>query len=266
MKKLVTIILILVLITASSLLNAESTKQVTGGCQAQMGELSTENETKINEIAALIDTGEDMKMLSELYSFILKDPTTKQSARPAIQKILTSVSQNQLDVKFDETYLDNVLELLDYYTLDAKMYPEYSYEASICTEILLIVFSTWLEFETQSDTDTSIGSDMNALQSELGDTEIYIQKLVKAKTTLTFQGVQALWDVERPLDVCAKKQLWEYTERVLGGGPYWPEGGIEGDSETVNRLKTTYENEQHELIREIAGRVISKIDSMNTSK
>lgn len=254
MKKVITIVLALILGVTYAPLRAESAEPVTGECQAQMGDLSGENEAKINEIATLINTGNDLKMLVELHDFLQQDPASKQNARPVIQKILASViAQEEIKVtvtKEDEEYAKKAIELTSLYVDDPDMYPEFSYEASICNEVALILTTAMLHdmfanMPSLLDTDqvTSWRRTVNSIKSSMGE--------------ITKSGMATLW--ERPLDVCAKKQLWEYAERLLGGGPYWSEGGIESNSGIVAGLKIAYENEQHEVIREIAGKVMNKI-------
>jgi len=268
----------------------EQLKLIPGGCQSSMGNLEGEEEKRLHEIASLMNTSQDMKMLSELYKFLQHDPHNKGNARPLIQKILTSITA-QRRIKTGDSFLkgpgvglgtggqfqesfpavvpsvlwltgdwakcDEVVALMDYYAKD-QMSPEFSYESVICMEITLLMRHLQLETVVSKEYTQHLRADKQALLWEIMPGMINIYGKNREKI---FDMVVGAFE-NRALDGCAKKYLWEFSERLIGGGgPYYKTAkGLEANAQYIAQLKVAYLKEDNPIIREIAKRVISKLE------
>ena len=232
--------------------------QITGGCQASMGELSQKNARQLADIVHAATPGQELKILSDLGLLLNKDPDIKKSARPLIQGLLVMAAQSHgltLTTQ-NERYYDWAASALKTYTTSDAMYPEYSYEASLCRELQLIVVRAKIERIIQDEKSRLAAEDPSKAPEENPGFRETAKRLRSYIAQAADAGLSDLW--KRPVDLCAKKQLWEYATRLMAGGPYWKHNGIETNAALMKSLKEARDKETVPEILEIAQAVFKK--------
>jgi len=231
-------------------------------CKANFKEIYPSSAYKLDEILKLIEKKDYLKSLSMLNVYLREKPENKNTARPIIQKILSTVvtaalvdSQKTIKIDKKDIHFNNATLLTDFYTVDYKLYPEYSYEGSLCREVQLIL-------------SNSLGKNqMTALYSDLESNKInfseYINKLNKEmaifNTLLLGVIKKAIGDFQNaPMNECARKRHWEFANRLIGDGAYIR--GIESHPDITNILKKACDSELNNDIKQIALKVIAKLN------
>jgi hypothetical protein len=233
----------------------QAAEMITGGCKSQMGNLEKDAKKKIEKIKKSIGKSGDFRILAELYTFLQEDPSHKQNARPLIQEVLGSVTQKS-KIVYEETYNTDARSLLKFYT-SPEMYPEFSYEGSLCREIEVKIARILLE---RLDTRLMSYQELSAIGENPDAYYSLLATTTKAVNTIASTCLSDM--VNRSLDLCAKKQYWEFAERLVEGQVY-PEidffGGIDKNEEAVNILEKAYTTENEKIIIPQAERVIGML-------
>lgn len=244
----------------------DSLTVISGGCVETDSSLAPELIPKFNEIKKLIAQERDMQALARLNEYLKQDDSLKFNARPQIQEILAAVCRKQ-KIHMDKKGEAGTNNLLDYFTFDSTKYPIFSYEASLCRELQFLCMQAQRESlpgpEAISKAYFQGHVDFNRMLEMVQVIAFQHKVLSSAISAVAQRGLRDL--KERPLDVCARKRYWEYAERLLGGGPYWPRGGIEGSEEAVAVLREAHQRERHEAVLAVADKVMARLTPADTT-
>ena len=255
----------------------DSLLSLTGGCTSTpditQGSLSDE----IDKIADKMEASLGVDILIDLINFLEKDTTNRSRAQPVISKILDSlVDQGEITMSAkvisDGSYLARILSFFSYYTSETLPHPEYTYELCLSREIEFLFYRTLFQiiFESMDGSSSVLNlgegflSGRASFQGVMGSLtrrrQLY-QVAMECSSKMKEIRLEAMKDLEKDLNTCAKKQIWEFAYRLLSKQKYYSEDGIETIEEAVNIMQSSYQRERHEIIRNLSRNVLMSIDS-----
>lgn len=262
------------------------------GCTFDTNYISDAERSEVLKIVSMIGKEQDIKMLEKLYDFIITDNDRMKHSQYYIIRILKSTIYNNNTKQF-QVKNKKVYALIDLYTFNPDQYELYSYEASLCQEIMvklirLVVKSQIAQIPSNEELAKNMvdamcygDADANAVKQKI--TEI---ATLRASFPEFVYGIDlsAMKDItERSLSDCARYQYWILGNRILSEyyeNPF--EYGLEEnniddpefkDSPNYKRrlerkvdvkkkiyalIKTSFINEKNQIIKEYASEVLKR--------
>ena len=228
----------------------------------------------MNELAlirAKIEQNQTVIALNDLYLLIGGLPDFTPEMRMAIQDILLASVSNKDDIAMEEA-LGDVFTNATYLTMhffEKRKMPECSYENAVCCELRIILLDAINEYRRavldEALSSTAAGKiDFDRGMAQMEDAAEKLKAAKDLKVQSTELAISTLADGEN--DDRAKIYLWGLTNRLLGGGPYWADGGIEGLENSVADLRKAYEAEKNLLVLATAKITMTNLDALLDSK
>ena len=190
------------------------------GCDFIDKPLSSEAENELSNTQELIGQGDDVELLSSLYSCIVKYTEIKENARPQIHKILISVIDSENNDQFTESN-ENVNKLLDLYTFKDSYSTEYSYEAALCRELQVKIIRPFLKKTLNKLEQQSLNAGMAMFNGDPNGQQVMMQCIIlqreMAPIAMAIDSRTANDLIELKMTKCAKYHYLTIIDKILTG-------------------------------------------------
>lgn len=236
-------------------------------CKATGGELSPAEKTAMAEVLGQRGKGRDFNMLADLYTLVAKDPTVIQRGSPQIQELfLGLIAKGKLDYqknlqKFD-SYRQPVGKLFKAMVKVRASDAPLGYEGVLAMEVFMMVSQA--EFDEVMRLAFKKGDDPKTMLKRMTAATEVMQKIRKRKSGISGLALGAL--PRGGMDECTRWQLWQFNQRLIGGGPYWGGGGIESLSDGITTAEKALAKEKNSKIKALGKKVVAKMKQVAMEK